>query len=262
MLSLDRQRRLLQLVRTNGYGNVVELADILGVSPSTVRRDLRHMDQRGLLARVHGGASVLDAVTEPLLVSRAAERSEQKRRIGQAAASRVSSGSTILITGGTTTEAMLPFLAGSERLTVLTNGLNIAYHLARYPEISVVVLGGVLRHDEMSLLGPIAEQVLAEFRVDVAFSSAFGICADDGMSGANVAEAGTDRRMLAAADSLILLADGSKFDRKGPVRLASVEQIDCVITDHTAPSESLKELSRRGVEVVVCDGDRKGSKRQ
>ena len=252
MLSLDRQRRLLQLLRVHGSGNVGELADALGVSASTVRRDLREMNDRGLLTRVHGGASVLDADLEPVLTSRSSEHSEQKRRIGQAAAERVPDGGTVLITGGTTTEAMLPFLAGRDGLTVLTNGLNIAYQLARYPEISVVVLGGVLRHEEMSLLGPIAEHVLAEFHVDLAFSSAFGIHPDAGMSGANVTEAGTDRRMLQSAGSLVVLADSSKFGRRGPVRLASVDQISRLITDDEAPPDALDVLRRHGVDVVTC----------
>jgi DeoR/GlpR family transcriptional regulator of sugar metabolism len=210
------------------------------------------MNQRGLLTRVHGGASVLEADVEPVLSSRTAEHSDEKRRIGAAAAARVHDGATVLVTGGTTTEAMLPHLGERTGLTVVTNGLNIAYHLARYPEISVVVLGGVLRHEEMSLLGPIAEQVLGEFHVDLAFSSAFGISAEYGMSASNVNEAGTDRRMLASAGSLVVLADASKFGRRGPVRVAAVEQISCLITDEAAPPEELTALRRRGVDVITC----------
>ena len=252
MLSLDRRRRLLQHLRQNGSGNVTELAGALGVSPSTVRRDLREMDERGLINRVHGGASLLDADLEPVLSSREAEQSEQKRRIGLAAAEFVRPGATVLITGGTTTEAMLPFLAGKQNLTVLTNGLAIAYHLAPYPEITVVVLGGVLRHEEMSLLGPIAEQVLSEFHVDIAFSGAFGIDAVSGLSGTNVTEAGTDRRMLQAADSLVVLVDASKFGRRGPVRLADTKQITTLITDDAAPADALRTLRGAGVQVVTC----------
>ena len=252
MFSVERQRRLLAHLRAEGSGNVLELAQTLGVSPSTVRRDLKEMDDRGLVNRVHGGASVVDNDLEPVLSSRSASHSEEKKRIGKAAAHLIPDSATVLITGGTTTEAMLPHLAGHEGLTVLTNGLNIAYHLARYPQVSVVVLGGVLRHEEMSLLGPIAEHVLAEFQVDIAFSSAFGISPETGLSGANVTEAGTDRRMLAAAHTLVVLADCSKFARRGPVRLADVEQIDHLVTDGEAPPDALEQLRTRGVEVTVC----------
>jgi hypothetical protein len=120
--------------------------------------------------------------------------------------------------------------------------------------VAVVVLGGVLRHEEMSLLGPIAEQVLAEFHVDIAFSGAFGIDAEAGMSGANVTEAGTDRRMLQAATRLAVLVDASKFGRRGPVRLARAEQIDYLITDRAAPADALELLRTKGVEVVTWWG--------
>jgi DeoR/GlpR family transcriptional regulator of sugar metabolism len=216
-----------------------------------VRRDLKEMDDRGLVNRVHGGASVIDGDLEPVLSSRSSSHSEQKKRIAKAAALRVPESATVLITGGTTTEAMLPHLAGRENLTVLTNGLSIAYHLARYPEISVVVLGGVLRHDEMSLLGPIAEHVLADFRVDVAFFSAFGIDAT-GLSAANVNEAGTDRRILQHAESLVALMDASKFGQRGPVRVADIDQLSCLVTDDEAPSDVLDEIRSRGVEIIAC----------
>jgi DeoR/GlpR family transcriptional regulator of sugar metabolism len=252
MFSVDRQRRLLQHLRAEGSGNVLELAETLGVSASTVRRDLKEMDGRGLVTRVHGGASVLDGDLEPALSSRSSNRSEQKRRIGKAAAQRIPDSATVLITGGTTTEAMLPYLAGHEHLTVLTNGLSIAYHLARYPEISVVVLGGVLRHDEMSLLGPIAEHVLVDFHVDIAFFSAFGLDATTGLTAADVNEAGTDRRILQRAGALVALMDSSKFGRRGPVRVADIEHLSCLITDDEAPTDALEHIRARGVEIVAC----------
>jgi DeoR/GlpR family transcriptional regulator of sugar metabolism len=252
MLSLERQRLLLQHLRLHGSGNVVDLASALGVSASTVRRDLRDMNDRGLVTRVHGGASVADGEIEAVLASRAAEHSEEKRRIGAAAAAQLPDGATVLITGGTTTEAMLPALAGRDGLTVLTNGLNIAVGLSRCPEISVVVLGGVLRHGELSLLGPLTEQALAEFHVDIAYCSAFGIHATAGLTGADVREAGTDRRLLQGAECLIVLADSSKIGRRGPVRLARAESIDCLITDQGAAPSQIEELRRAGINVQVC----------
>jgi DeoR/GlpR family transcriptional regulator of sugar metabolism len=231
---------------------VLELAEALGVSASTVRRDLKEMDDRGLVTRVHGGASVVDNDLEPALSSRSATHSEQKKRIGRAAARLVPDSATILITGGTTTEAMLPHLAEHSNLTVLTNGLSIAYHLARYPEISVVVLGGVLRHEEMSLLGPIAEQVLGDFHVDFAFFSAFGIDPVTGLSAANVTEAGTDRRILQHATSLVAMVDSSKFGKRGPVRVADFDHLRYLITDEDAPADALDAIRQRGVDLITC----------
>lgn len=252
MLSLERQRHLLQHLRAHGSGDVVGLAQALGVSASTVRRDLTELQAQGLLTRVHGGAAVADGEVEAGLSARSLEHDVEKRRIGKAAAARVGDGATVLITGGTTTESMLPYLAGRENLTVITNGLAIAWQLARSPEISVVVLGGVLRHHELSLLGPLAVQSVAEFHIDEAFTGAFAVDPDTGLSGADVREVDTDRSLLQSARSLTVLADSSKFAHRGPVRLARVDQIGCLITDAGAPPEALDRLRQQGVEVVVC----------
>ena len=252
MLEVDRQKLVLQHLRLNGSGNVADLAEALGVSPSTVRRDLADLSDRRLLTRVRGGASLAGVQTEPDRSRRVIAQETEKRRIGAAAADRVLDGSTLLISGGTTTEAMVPFLIGKERLTVLTNALNVANQLSRDRSITVVVLGGILRHEEMSLLGPIAERTLAEFHVDVAFYSAFGINSEHGLYGAHALEASTDRSLLASAASITVLADHTKFTQRGPVRLAAPGSIDCVITDVAADPDSLSALRSQGVEVVTC----------
>ena len=153
MLEVERQQLMLHHIRLHGSGNVADLAQALGVSASTVRRDLADLSGRRLLNRVRGGASAADPQL-PELASRMVAQHSQKRLIGAAAADRVANGSTLLIGGGTTTEAMVPFLAGKKQLTVLTNALNVAGLLGNYPEITVVVLGGILRHDQLSLFGP------------------------------------------------------------------------------------------------------------
>jgi DeoR/GlpR family transcriptional regulator of sugar metabolism len=252
MLEVERQQAVLHHLRVNGTGNVADLAEALGVSPSTVRRDLADMSDRQLVTRVRGGASLPAVQNEPERARRVVAQQAEKRRIGAAAASRIADGSTLLITGGTTTEALVPFLADKARLTVLTNALNVANLLSSHRHITVVVLGGILRHEEMSLLGPIAERTLAEFHVDVAFYSAFGIDAERGLYGAHALEASTDRSLLASAASLTVLADHTKFGQRGPVRLVPPSSIDCLVTDDGTDPEPLSALRSQGVEVVTC----------
>ena len=252
MLEVERQQAVLHHLRLNGSGNVADLAQILGVSASTVRRDLADMSDRRLLTRVRGGASLSGEQSEPDRSRRVIAQEAEKRRIGAAAADRVVDGSTLLITGGTTTEAMVPFLAAKERLTVLTNAMHVANLLSAYRQITVVVLGGILRHEEMSLLGPIAERTLADFHVDVAFYSAFGIDAERGLYGAHALEASTDRSLIASAVSLTVLADHTKFSRRGPVRLVPPSAIGTLITDHGTDPEPLALLRSEGVDVVTC----------
>src|ERR1700712_1720196 len=252
MLEVERQQAVLHHLRLNGSGNVADLAQVLGVSASTVRRDLADMSDRQLLTRVRGGASLSGVQSEPDRAGRVIAQEAEKRRIGAAAAERVTDGSTLLITGGTTTEAMVPFLAAKERLTVLTNAMHVANLLSTHRHISVVVLGGILRHEEMSLLGPIAERTLADFHVDVAFYTAVGIDAFHGVYGAHAQEASTDRSLIGSAASLTVLADHTKFSQRGPARLGPPSVIDTLITDDGTDLEPLALLRSHGVDVVTC----------
>lgn len=250
MLEVERQQLMLHHIRVHGSGNVADLAQALGVSPSTVRRDLADLSGRRLLTRVRGGASAVDPQPSEH-PRRPVAQEAQKRRIGAAAAERIKDGSTLLIGSGTTTAAMVPFLAAKEQLTVLTNALDVAGLLSEFREITVVVLGGILWHQQMSL-GPIAARTLAEFHVEVAVYGAFGIDAVHGLYGARVEQATTDRALLASAASVLVLADCTKFGRSGPVRLVPPTALDCVITDSATEPDAVTSLRAQGVEVVVC----------
>lgn len=251
ILNLDRRRELLQLVRVHGTGNVTDLAGKLGVSPSTVRRDLNDLHAHGLLDRVHGGATV-PVDFEPALVVRSSAEAAAKRLIGARAAGLVRDGSTILITGGSTTEAMLPHLGGRTGLTVITNGLTIAAHLVRFPAIEVVVLGGLLRPGELSLLGHLTLGALAELSPEVVFTGVFGIDAEAGITGAHVREAATDREFITRARRLVVLADASKIGRIGPARLAGVDRVDLLVTDEGAAPPAIADLGARGVTTLMA----------
>ncbi|MHB1928083.1 MAG: DeoR/GlpR family DNA-binding transcription regulator [Acidimicrobiales bacterium] len=251
-LSAARRAEVLQWVQSDGVVHVNELARSLGVSASTIRRDLSLMQEGGLLKRVHGGAMVeaTDDV-EPQRPDRAVAHAAEKARIAGAAVRLVAEGSTILISGGTTTEALLPLLASRQSVTVVTNSLNVAVALAEAPHIEVVVLGGYLRHGELSLLGHMTRRALDDLIVDATFMGAFGLDRE-GVTGANVAEADTDRYLVEAAPRLVVLADGSKFGRRGPVRIASASRISTVVTDARAPEDDVEALRAVGVDVVIA----------
>ncbi len=249
MLAHERRRELLRQMRTRRAGNVNDLAHAIGVSPSTIRRDLREMDEQGLLIRVHGGASLPDNELEVAHLARRSAYADEKQRIGEAAGQLVRDYSTILVTGGTTTDAMLPCLGRTAGLTVVTNSLNVAGRLSRYPDITVVVLGGILRQAEMSLLGALAERAITDFHVDTAFTGAYGVDIGTGLTGASVHEASTDRSLLNAVGSVVVLADSSKFSQRGPVQVATIAQIDTLITDRAAPRDSVQAISACGVDV-------------
>src|SRR6478736_484647 len=249
LLGAKRQRELLNYIRAYGAGSVNEMARLLGVSTSTVRRDLNELQERGLIERVHGGAAHVSDDVEPLRPLREVAFAEEKRRIGQAAARHVSDNSTVLITGGTTTEAMLPFLGTVSGLTVLTNSLSVVNRVSQYSDIAIIVLGGVLRRQEMSLLGHLTIAGLDEFGIDQVFTGAFGIDPEIGVTGTNLNETQTDRSLISSARELILLADHSKLSQRGPARLVPTSAITTLLTDDAADAGIIERFRAAGVSV-------------
>ncbi|HUA43335.1 MAG TPA: DeoR/GlpR family DNA-binding transcription regulator [Streptosporangiaceae bacterium] len=254
MLSVARAERLLDMLQQDRSLTVTAAAEYLGVSPSTIRRDLTHLESQGRLSRVYGGAVIEASAEDPIEPPRLARKSEHadaKRQIGQAAARLVTDNDTILVAGGTTTDAMLQFLGGRTRLTVLTNNLQTAVIVSQHPEITVVVLGGYLRRDELSLLGHLGVEALSRLNVDRAFYGAYAVDAD-GLMGAEFNETETDRALISAAPELVVLADSSKFSRRAPARLASATEISTLVTDAAAPVATLDALSAQGVRIITC----------
>ncbi|KQO97000.1 DeoR/GlpR family DNA-binding transcription regulator [Leifsonia sp. Leaf264] len=252
LLGPKRQRELLNYIRAYGTGSVNEMARLLGVSTSTVRRDLNELQERGLIERVHGGAAPLTDDVEPLRPLREVAYADEKRRIGQAAVAHVVDHSTVLILGGTTTEAMLPFLGSVRGLTVLTNSLMVVNRLAQYSEIEIIVLGGLLRRQEMSLLGHLTIAGLDEFGIDQVFSGAFGIDPEIGVTGTNLGETQTDRSLASSARELVMLADRSKLTQRGPARLVPTSAIGTLIVDDEADAAILDNFRAAGVNVETC----------
>ncbi|GAA4221816.1 DeoR/GlpR family DNA-binding transcription regulator [Streptosporangium album] len=230
-----------------------DLAELLNVSVSTVRRDLDDMDERGLLRRVHGGALAVDgspAPAETSMPERAVHNLEEKRRIAAKAVELITPGGTILLTGGSTTAQMVPHLSAVPGITVVTNSIAIAYEIGTATgDVQVLVLGGLMRNAELSLLGHLTTQALTDIHIDQAFFSAYGLDPGYGMLGAHLAEAETDRNMIATARRLVVLADHSKFSRRSAIRIAPVSSVDTVITDHGAPEEAVTALRAHDITV-------------
>lgn len=255
MLGADRRQEAYEYIRGRGSASVAELADSLRVSVQTVRRDLDSLHEEGLVERVHGGAVAADgggASIEHATLERANEYQREKKRIGEAAGRLVEPGSTIYLSGGTTTEHVVPFLQADVRITVVTNAINIAQALSSRPEIETIVLGGYLRHSELTLLGPMAEQAIHEFRIDHALYGCFGIDPEEGLSGASVIETAMDRAVLALVGRVTVLADHTKFSQRGPVRLADVSRLSSLVTDGAAPEGDVRRLREQGVEVILA----------
>lgn len=251
MLSVRRQKLLFDYINTHQSAQIAELSEAFDVSLSTIRRDLRDLETSGLIRRVHGGAVLTDDRRETPLEQRAVQQADAKQRIGRHAAELVRDGSTIILAGGTTVAAMVPHLAHKVDLTVITNAVNVACELVAYPSIAVVVLGGWLRHSESSLLGHLTTQALQDLHADTIFYGVYGIDVEHGLSGMYVQEVQTDRALIAAAREVVVLADHSKFTRNGAVRVAPIERVATVVTDHALPDTTRRALERQRIQVVL-----------
>lgn len=252
MLKSARQSHIRRLVDEKGQISVTELNQVLNVSEATIRRDLEQLADQGWVMRTHGGAiRVEPAPVEPPINLRIAENMEEKARIGRLAASLVHEGNTIFLGSGSTVRAMVPHLLRLNDLTVITNSLPVVNQMAR-SSAELIVIGGMFRISEQSMVGHVAEQAIREFRADHAFMGIRGIDVDHGLTSDFLPEAVTDRAILGIAPHCVVVADHSKFNRVSSVFLAPVTSANTVITDDKTPSATVSELRDAGAEVLIA----------
>ena len=250
MHQAERLGLILEELSAIGSVGVTDLCERLGVSAATVRRDLEHLEDQRLLTRTHGGAVAQMVSYELPLRYRSARRQEQKRRIGLEAAGRVHDGAVIGLTGGTTTTEIARAIA-DRPLTVVTNALNIASELAIRPNIKLLVTGGVARPETYELVGPIADRTVGDLHLDTAFIGADGVTASAGLTTHHEIEAHTDRAVLDAASSVVVVVDGSKLGRVAFVEICPVAAVNELVTDDEADPTELDRIREAGVTVTV-----------
>ncbi len=248
----DRQIQILRLLERRQRISVAELCATFDVSEATARRDLESLASQGKLQRVHGGAIILtQAPPEQPILQRQNEQTDEKFRIGQAAAALVQAGETVFLGSGTTVLEAARHLRGRQNLTVLTNSLPVVNALAGAEGMTVICLGGMLRESELSFIGHITEQALAEVRADVVFMGTRAISLEYGLTHEYLPETMTDRAILKAGKEIIVLADHTKFGRAATVRLAPLESIHTIVTDNGTPQDFIDAVQERGLQVVV-----------
>jgi DeoR/GlpR family transcriptional regulator of sugar metabolism len=253
VLKSARQTKIRKLVEANGHVTVSELNRVLGVSNATIRRDLETLEQAGWVRRTHGGAvSVERASGEPPIIHRQSEYQVEKQRVGLQAATLVGKGETIFLGSGTTVHEVARSIRDVPGLTVITNALNVINELVEYDNIELIVIGGMLRQSELSMVGHIAEQAIREFRADKAIMGMRGIDPVHGFTSDYMPEAITDRAILSIAPCNIIVADRSKLGRVSTVFLAPITSAHVLITDQAAPPEIVSEIRELGLEIHLA----------
>jgi DeoR family transcriptional regulator of aga operon len=257
ILREERQSRILQEVQIHGQVTATGLSHDFGVSEITIRRDLRDLADEGLLRRTYGGAVIAQSeLTDPPVLQRMSRKSAYKEIIGRAAAELVNEGDSIFIGSGSTTTYVARELANKDKLTVVTNALNIATELATVEGITVIVIGGLMRSSELSLVGHIAEKALLEVRMDKVIMGIPAIDLEAGLTNDYMPEVMTDRALLDMTNEFILVADHTKFCIVCSAYLSPISAVTSLVTDYKTDKSTLDSIRKLGVSVIVAQEDR------
>lgn len=250
--NFERQQQLVRFIEQQQRVSIAQICQMFSISGATARRDLETLAKDGKIRRIHGGAIPLqNAPPEPPLSLRSVDQADEKNRIGQAAAALIADSETVFLGSGTTVLEVAQHLHDRHGLTVITNSLLVMNSLAGMREITVVGLGGILRSSEMSLIGHITEQTLAELRVDRVILGIRAIDVEHGLTNDYLPETHTDRAILSIGREVILVADHTKCERMSTVFVAPVTAIDMLVTDTGAPADFVSALTERGVRVLT-----------
>jgi DeoR/GlpR family transcriptional regulator of sugar metabolism len=251
LLKVERLNRIRKFVDQQGVVTVSELSKHFDVSEATIRRDLEELNKRGWIRRTHGGALRVERATrEPPILLRLNEQSEEKQRIGKAAAHLIQDNETIFLGSGTTVLEIARNLPEGIHLTVITNSLPVVNQLSKQKNIELIVIGGMFRQSELSMVGHVAEQAILEFRADRVFLGIHAVSVRHGLTNDFMPETMTDRAILQIAPQIILVADHSKFGRVSSVLVGSVTEVDTIITDNETPQEIITDINELGIKVI------------
>lgn len=251
MLVEERRQKVLELVQQRGFVASAELVRVLGVSESTLRRDLEYWDQLGNLKRTHGGAMYTGQRLEmPALEDRSTTALPQKRAIAEHVAGQLADGSAILLDGGTTTLEIARLIIGRS-LQVVTNSLPIAQLLSGSGTIDLILLGGYVSPRTGVAMGPLTIKQLEGIQVQTAYFGVSGIT-PKGLFNSNLLLVETERAMMRTADEVVVVADASKLGRSALAPLCELHQVRRLITDGTLSSEQRQWLEEAGVLVEVA----------
>jgi DeoR family transcriptional regulator, glycerol-3-phosphate regulon repressor len=248
-----RQLTLLSVVQSQGSVTVEQLADQLGVTLQTVRRDVQRLADEGLLARFHGGVRVPGSTVENIAHQQRENLNAQgKARIARSVASKVPNGCSLVLNIGTTTEAIARALLQHTDLRVITNNLNVATILSANVHCEVIVVGGVVRSRDKGIVGEAAIDFIRQFKVDIALIGISGIESDGTLRDYDYREVKVSQAIIAHAREVWVAADSSKFNRPAMVEVAHVSQIDRLFTDATPPEPFHRLLADAQVHCEIA----------
>jgi DeoR family fructose operon transcriptional repressor len=249
----ERKQKILDLLKEKSKLMVPDLCIEFGVSPATIRNDLRELENAGLLKRTHGGAiNVSKTSFELNSYQKQVTNLEEKKAIAKLAIDLIEDGDTIALDTGTTTLELAKILSEKKNITVVLNDIEIACYLENEPDIDVILIGGSLRKGFHCTVGPIAVKSLHGLYVDKAFMATNGISVRSGITTPNVAQAEVKTAMINMASEIMVLCDSSKIGNNSFVQVYPISGIDRIITDDGIDKHDVDEFMAAGVFVDIA----------
>jgi DeoR family glycerol-3-phosphate regulon repressor len=249
----DRRNQIRQLVQSKGFVTIEEMAVEFGVTPQTIRRDINTLSKSGDLQRFHGGAGVPSSIENVAYNERKILCLSEKQRIAQMVADQIPDNASLFINIGTTTEAIAQVLGTHKRLRVITNNLNVATILAANQNFEIILAGGMVRHRDFGLIGPLTIDFIQQFKVDYGIIGISGIDMDGTLLDFDYREVRASRAIIDNSRKIFLAADHTKFGRNAMVRLGNITEVTALFTDYPPPASLVKIMDDAGVALYTSD---------
>ncbi len=249
----ERHQIILQELKQTGTVGIQHLSDLLQVSGVTIRKDLKILEDKGLLFRTHGGGSINNpyAIERPIN-EKEFINAEEKQRIARASLNLIGQNDAIMIGSGTTVFELARCLNPEKQITVITPAIRVALELSNRQNVEVLQLGGLIRQNSSSVAGSYAEYILENVSCAILFIGVDGVDLDFGFSISNLTEAGLNQKMIKTAQSVAVLADSTKFGKRGIGKICDIDQVQYVITDNRIARDMVRSLEEMGIKVIVA----------
>lgn len=247
-----RHKYILDELKKHGYVKVNDLSEELNVSEVTIRKDLKHLEDKKLLYRNHGSASSLSSIISDRHIDvKEKIQADEKAQIAKMAKTLVAPNDKIMIASGTTLLAFANELVDAENVTIITSSVKVSLTLCYSPNIEIIQLGGTMRKNSVSIIGHYAENILESLSCDKLFLGVDGIDLDYGLTTSDMNEARLNQLMIGAAQKTIILTDSTKFSKRGFCKICDLNKIHHIITDKNAPMHIVQMIREKGIEVTL-----------
>jgi DeoR family glycerol-3-phosphate regulon repressor len=249
----DRHEKIYQLIQSKGFVTIENLAREFNMTPQTIRRDINMLSNEGMIVRYHGGAGLPSSTENVEYNQRKVLCLKEKQAIARLVARHVPDKASVFINIGTTTEEISKALCHHQRLRVITNNLNVASILSRNENFEIIVAGGLIRHRDGGIIGPLTIDCIRQFKVDIGIIGISGIDVDGTLLDFDYREVRASRAIIDNSRKVFLATDHTKFGRNAMVRLGKVSDINALFTDRKPPAALADIIEEASVKLYVAN---------